>query len=117
MARNAPRFAARRTAGSVTLVSLCLTAVLGIAVGSYLTLCNRSAQFTTRNLNLEKARELSLVGLEEALWALNQDTWNGSGSDGNTSWSTSGANRSATLAYSLAGGASGQIALTIANYA
>ena len=117
MARNAPRLGARRTAGSVTLVSLCLTAALGIAIGSYLTLCNRSAQFSTRGLNREKARELALVGLEEALWALNEDTWTASGPSGNTAWTTSGANRSTTLAYSLDGGVAGQIVLTIANYA
>ncbi|HUR59444.1 MAG TPA: hypothetical protein VM029_17135 [Opitutaceae bacterium] len=117
MARNVPRFAARRRAGSVTLVSLCLTATLGIALGSYLALCNRSAQFSTRTLNREKARELALVGLEEALWALNQDNWTSSGSSSNTAWTTSGANRSVTLSYSLPGGLTGQNVLTIANYA
>lgn len=117
MERDAQRLGARPPAGSVTLVSLCLTAALGIAVGSYLTLCQRSAQFGTRGLNREKARELSLVGLEEALWALNQDVWTGSGPNGNTAWTTSASDRSVALSYSLANGATGQVVLTVANFA
>lgn len=113
---SAPLRSPRR--GSITLVALCLTTVLGIALGSYLALCLRSTQFSTRQLNLEKARELAQTGLEEALWALNQNTWNASGPDGATAWSTSGANRTVTLAYTLDGQAStGSVMLTIANYA
>src|ERR1041385_8873955 len=80
------------TRASVTLVALCLTTALGIALGSYVALCTRSTQFSTRLLQQEKARELVQVGLEEALWALNQGNWSASGPDGNTAWTTSGAN-------------------------
>ena len=117
MGHDAQSAVACRTAGSVTLVSLCLTAALGIAVGSYLTLCNRSAQFSSRGLNREKARELSLVGLEEALWALNEDNWTSSGPNGTTVWTTTAADRSVTLSYPLANAATGQVVLTVANYA
>lgn len=117
MGRDAQRARRRRTAGSVTLVSLCLTATLGIAVGSYLTLCSRSAQFSSRGIDRDKARELALVGLEEALWALNQNTWTSSGPSGSTAWTTSAANRSVTLSYPMADGATGQIVLTVSNFA
>ena len=76
---------------SVTLVALCLTTALGIALGSYVALCTRSTQFSTRLLQQEKARELVQVGLEEALWALNRNTWNASGPNGTSSWTTAGA--------------------------
>lgn len=109
---------ARRIRASVTLVSLCLTTAIGIALTSYLALCTRSGQFSTRLLQQDRARELAQVGLEEALWALNQNSWSASGPDGTTAWAVSGANRTTTLAYTFSGqGGTGQIALTVANYA
>ena len=108
----------RRSRGSVTLVSLCLLTTLGIAVGSYLALSSRSAQFSNRFLQRERAQQLAQVGLEEALWALNQNTWNGSGPQGTTAWTISGANRMATLTYALENpAATGRVALVVANYA
>ncbi len=104
--------------GSVTLVSLCLMTTLGIALASYLALTSRSAQLSIRLLNRERAQQLAQVGLEEALWALNQNNWAGSGAEGSTAWAVSGANRTATLTYALSGkGGSGQVVLTVANYA
>ncbi len=103
---------------SVTLVALCFTAVLAIALTSYITLCSRSYNFSTRIMHEDKARQLALVGLEESLWALNQNTWNSSGPANANTWTTTGANRSVTLSYtSLGQGASGQLVLTVANYA
>lgn len=120
MARNTHSFRPRglRQKGSVTLVALCLTTALGIALGSYLALCSRSAQFSARVVSQDQAQQLAQSGLEEALWALNQNTWTSSGHEGNAVWTTSGANRTVTLSYALpAPNTSGEIALTIANYA
>lgn len=104
--------------GSITLVALCMTTALGIALGSYVALCTRSTQLSTRQLQREKTGELAQVGLEEALWALNQNNWTSSGPDGNASWTTSGANRTVTLAYPMDGqGVTGSVTLTVANYA
>jgi hypothetical protein len=104
--------------GSVTLVALCFTAVLAIALSSYLALYQRSYDLSTRLLHEDKARQLAQTGLEEALWALNQATWTGSGPSSNTPWNTSGPNRTITLAYgSLGQGATGQVTLTVANFA
>jgi hypothetical protein len=114
----APEATGKSRRGSVTLVALCMTTALGIALGSYIGLCSRSVQFSTRQLQQDRVRELAQVGLEEALWALNQDTWTTSGPAGNQTWTTSGANRTVTLTYPLDGqGATAQVALTIANYA
>ncbi|SDS05535.1 hypothetical protein [Opitutus sp. GAS368] len=104
--------------GSVTLVALCLTTVLAIALGSYIALCQRSYDLSTQLLHEDKVRQLAQTGLEEALWALNQNSWTGSGPAGDVAWTTRGANRTIVLAYgSLGQGATGQIALTVANFA
>lgn len=112
-----PRRRMRRA--SITLVALCMTTALGIALGSYLALCTRSTQFSTRMLQQEKVRELAQVGFEEALWALNQNNWTSSGPTGSIGWSVSGANRTVTLSYPMEGqgGVTGQVVLTVANYA
>jgi hypothetical protein len=113
-----PRISRHRKSGSVTLVALCLMTALGIALGSYLALCTRSAQFSARIVSSEQAMQLAQTGLEEALWALNQNTWTTSGPAGTTAWTTTGANRSVTLTYPLSvPNQSGRVVLTIANYA
>src|SRR5882757_5674991 len=106
------------SAGSVTLVALCFTTVLAIALGSYLALYQRSYDLSTRLLHADQARQLAQTGLEEALWALNQNTWTGSGPASATAWTTSGANRTVLLTFGALGpGTTGQVALTVANYA
>ena len=59
--------------GSALLASLCFAMVMAIALGSYLTLCTRSLQLSTRNLNSAHSVELAETGMEEALWALNKN--------------------------------------------
>ncbi|HWA27888.1 MAG TPA: hypothetical protein VG734_19690 [Lacunisphaera sp.] len=104
--------------GSSTLVALMLTTALGVAVGSYLALISHGQQMGIRQFQNDRADELAQVGLEEALWALNQDNWSGSGPAGNTPWTTAGTTRSVILDYgSLGHGATGQVALSVANYA
>src|SRR4051812_16606443 len=89
--------------GSVTLVVLCLMTALGIALGSYLALCTRSAQFSARTVSLDQVQQLAQTGLEEALWALNQGTWTPSGPTGTPSWAKNGTTHTATatLTYPL----------------
>lgn len=103
---------------SVTLVALCFTIVLAISLSSYLTLCYRSYNLSTRLLHEDKARQLAQVGLEEALWALNQSNWAAAGPASSTAWTISGASRTVSLTYnSLGQGATGTLALTVLNYA
>lgn len=117
MAPEVSRTSRRRRAGSITLVALCLTTALGIALGSYLALCFRSAQFSARKLQQDRVRQLAQNGLEEALWALNQNLWANSGPDGNASWTINAADRNVTLAYPLfSNGADGTVTITITNY-
>lgn len=97
--------------GSLALVALCLTAVIGIALGSYLALSYQSLQHSQRLLQLARARHLAETGLEEALWSLNNGTWT------NATWTVSGTSIGCTITgYSLGEGATGQVAITIANY-
>lgn len=102
---------------SVTLVALCFTTVLAIALTSYVVLCQRSYDLSTRGIYEDKVRQLAQTGLEESLWALNQNTWTTSGPASNSTWGLSGSNRTLTLNYSSLGqGTSGQLVLTVANY-
>jgi hypothetical protein len=108
----------RSIRGAISLISLCLISALGVVVGSYFALVTHAQQLGTRQFQNGRTAELAQVGLEEALWALNQNTWTGSGPVGSTAWTTSGASRTVLLDYgSLGHGASGQVALTVANYA
>jgi hypothetical protein len=97
--------------GSLTLVALCFTAVIGIALASYLALSYQSYQHSERTLQLNRARHLAETGLEEALWSLNNGAWT------NATWTVSGVNTSCTLTgYDMGEGATGSIAITINNY-
>lgn len=107
-----------RQQASVTLVALCFTTVLAIVLSSYLMLCYNSYRLSTRLLHEDKARQLALVGLEESLWALNQANWTSSGPGSASAWTISGSSQTVTLTYGSVGqGASGQLALTVANWA
>jgi len=104
--------------GSISLMTLCLISALGVAVGSYFALLTQAQRLGTRQFQNDRVRELAEVALEEALWALNQNNWTGSGPTGGTAWTTSGSDRSVTLDYSALGmGATGQIVMTVHNYA
>lgn len=120
MAREATASHVRpsRQRGSITLVALCLTTVLGLALGSYLALCSHSAQLSGRSASHERTHQLAQSGLEEALWALNQGAWTGSGPAGTAVWATTGADRTVTLTYPLSNpAATGVVTLRVANYA
>jgi hypothetical protein len=107
-----------RRRAAAALVALTLTAALGVAVGSYLALITHGYRSGTRQFLNDRANELTQTGLEEALWALNQNNWASSGPGSNTPWTSSGTTRSVTLDYgSLGNGATGQVVLAIDNYA
>ena len=58
--------------GSAVLVALCLTVVLGIAVIGYVAVCARSMELSNRSFCTTSSVHLAEIGVEEALWALNQ---------------------------------------------
>jgi hypothetical protein len=109
---------AAKPRGSISLMALCLISALGVAVSSYLALLTQTQRFGVRQFQNDRVHELAQTGLEEALWALNQNNWTGSGPSGGTAWTTSGSSRSVTLNYgSLGQGATGQVVLAVRNFA
>ncbi len=82
---NASSFTSRRRSerGSVLLVALIFSALIAIALGSYLSLGNSAMQFSHRSLYNNAAMNLAETGLEEGMWSINQmldsnaNAWNG----------------------------------------
>lgn len=106
----APRAGER---GTVLLAALCFATVLTLAVGSYLTLCYRSLQMSSRNMNSEHSVELAETGMEEALWALNANHSTGDW----TGWTISGTTATKTLSgFTYDNGVSGAVSLKVTNY-
>ncbi|HET7535101.1 MAG TPA: hypothetical protein VFJ90_01505 [Candidatus Didemnitutus sp.] len=106
--------------GALTLVALCLTAVIGIALGSYIALCYQSLYHSTRQFNLNRARQLAESGIEEALWALNNNDWTSGGwgaaldADGDT---LSDDHQNTFTATTVDSGVTGQVVVKVINFA
>lgn len=95
--------------GSALLATLCFAAVLSLTLSSYLAVCYRSLVLSNRNLQSSHGIELAEVGMEEALWAMNNNLWTG--------WTISGSTATKTLTgFNYENGASGQVRLTVTNY-
>lgn len=108
------RWPKTKTRGSLVLVAFCLVAVIGIALASYINACYQSLNHSTRELHNRRARYLAEVGLEEALWQLNNGmTWTGSGPSSTTAWTGGTTKTLAVSGYALGNGATGQIAVTV----
>ncbi len=91
------------------MAALCFAAVLALSLGSYITVCYRSLALSSRTLLGTRSLELAEMGMEDALWALNKNTW--------TDWTIVGTTASKSITgLNLGGGATGSIALEIANY-
>ncbi len=104
--------------GATTLVALCLTTALAVAVGGYLALMMQEQRMGARHQQNDQARELIEIGFEESLWALNQNNWGGAGPASATAWTTSGTSHAVTLDYpGLSGGNAGRLELTVADFA
>ncbi len=98
-----------RDRGAALLAALCFATVMAIALGSYITVCYRSLQMSTRNLAGTRSVELAESGMEEALWALNNNSW--------TNWSINGTTATRTLSgFTYDNGATGAASITITNY-
>lgn len=96
--------------GAALLASLCFATVLAIALGSYITVCHRSLQMSTRNLSSSHNIELAETGMEEALWALNKNDWS-------NDWTIAGTTATKTITgFSYDNGIAGSVTLTVTNY-
>lgn len=83
--------------------------VLTIALGSYITLCYRTLEMSTRSLQGTQAVELAEVGMEDALWALNNNDW--------SDWTIVGTTATKSLAgFSYGNGVTGTVGMTITSY-
>ena len=58
--------------GSAVLVALCLTVALGVAVIGYVAVCARTMEMSNRSFCTTSSVQLAEIGVEEALWTLNQ---------------------------------------------
>lgn len=75
--------------GSVVLVALCYVAVVGIALASYLAVCNQAMRLSNRSFYTGMSKGFSEMGLERALLAFKQSDWSG--------WTISGTTATRTL--------------------
>lgn len=99
----------RRDRGSALLAALCFATVLALALGSYITVCYRTLEMSSRTVQGTRSVELAETGMEEALWALNRNDWTG--------WTIASTTATKTLSgFSFDGGVTGSVSLRIANY-
>jgi hypothetical protein len=95
--------------GSALLASLCFAVVLTIALGSYITVCYRTLEMSSRSMQATQSLELAEVGMEDVLWALNNNDW--------SNWTITGTTATRSLTgFSYANNVSGRVDLTITSY-
>lgn len=63
--------------GSVVLVALCFTAVIGIALAGYIAVATHAMRTSNRGFYTHSAAQFAAMGLERSLQALNENTWTG----------------------------------------
>ncbi len=91
------------------LAALCFSTVMAIALASYLTLCYRTLELSTRSLQGTQSIELAETGMEEALWALNKNDW--------TSWTIVGTTATRTISgFTFDNNVTGRVELTVTSY-
>ena len=99
----------QRERGAALLAALCFATVLAVSLGSYITMCYRTLELSSRSVQNASSVALAEMGMEDALWALNKNDWSG--------WTITGTTASKTLSgISLDGGLTGTVALTITSY-
>jgi hypothetical protein len=105
----------RSERGSVLIVALIFSALIAVALGSYLNLGTSAMQLSHRSLYNNAAMNLAETGLEEGMWSINQilednaNAW--------TSWTTVGTNdRRRTFGpFSLEQGVTGSVIVYVQN--
>lgn len=84
--------------GSVTLVALCFTTVLGISLAGYLAVCSRTMQLSNRTFQTGLSAQLAEMGLSEGLRAFNKNLLSGTDTTAALAdWSTGGVTSDWTL--------------------
>jgi len=93
------------------LAALCFAAVFALCLSSYVTMCYYSLNISNHNLGSSHAIELAETGLEDALWAVNNNSWSG--------WTLSGGNATLTESgsgYNYDNNVTGSVQLTVTGY-
>jgi len=85
----------KRVRGSALLATLCFAGVLALAVSGYLAVCYRTLVVSNREINYSHSIELAEMGMDEAIWALNNN--NSSGDWAATGWTLSGSTATKTM--------------------
>jgi hypothetical protein len=105
------------------LAALCLAMVFTISLASYISLCYTTLNISTNAVAMGRGTELAEAGIEEALYALNNNKW--------SAWTLSGGTASATMTMTASGlstsssatplnygnGMNGTVTVTVQNYA
>lgn len=108
------RWPVHQSRGSLVLVAFCLIAVVGLGLAGYMSACYQSLNHSTREYYNRQARHLAEVGLEEALWQLNNGmTWSGSGPASSTPWTGTNPKTLNVTGYALGSGGSGVLAVSV----
>ena len=105
------------------LAALCLAMVFALSLSSYIALCYTSLKMSTRNIAVSHSTELAETGIEQAIYALNNNDW--------TNWTLSGSNAQITMTMTSSGlvlsstnptplnygnGVNGNVQITVNNY-
>lgn len=98
--------------GTVLMVALILSAAIGISLTSYLVLAEQTAKMSNRSFYINAAQDFCDLGVEQALWCMNNsNNWSG-GDFTPVSGATSqyyATFPSATTYYNLSAGVKGQV--------
>jgi hypothetical protein len=91
------------------LAALCFAVVLTVALGSYITVCYRTLEMSSRSAQATQSLELAETGMEEVLWALNNEDW--------STWTLSGPTATKALTgFSFSNSVTGRADLVVTNY-
>lgn len=95
--------------GAAMLAALCFSTVMAIALASYLSLCYRTLELSSRSVQGTQSVELAETGMEEALWALNKNDW--------SSWTIVGTTATRTISgFTFDNNVTGRVELTVTSY-
>lgn len=107
--RSATQGFNRNERGAAMLAAVCFASVLAIGLTSYLTLCYRTLELSSRSVQGTRSIELAEAGMEEALWVLNKNDW--------STWTIAGSTATKSVSgLAFDGGATGSISLRINSY-
>ena len=108
----------RRTRGALLIVALILCAIIGLSVTSYIQLGRTSLTVANRALYNNAAMNLAENGLEEAMYAINQDATVSTYSWDTAGWTTSGTEaRRKWTGTQFDQNATGEVRVRVVNYA